>query len=170
MKQLFLFAVLTFSLFSCSGNQKKTEASTSTTFEVDDFLAVADQNVDKTITLVGYVTHTCEHSGKRCFVVGESQTTSIRVEAKGEIDQFTPELIGSKIAITGIIKEQHLDNEYIDGIETEVKQMEKEEDASEEDCAAELSNINDMRQWMKDNNKDFYIIYYMDGQSFEVLE
>jgi len=170
MKQLFLFAVLAFSLFSCSGNQKQAEASTSSTFELDDLLAVADQKVDKTITLVGYVTHTCVHTGKRCFVVGESQTASFRVEAKGEIDQFTPELIGSKLAITGIIKEQHLDREYIDEIETEVKQLEKEGEASEEVCAAELSNINDMRQWMKDHDKDYYIIYYMDGQKFEVLD
>lgn len=170
MKQLFLFAVLAFALLSCSGNKKQADVSNEIqTFELDDLLAAADREVDKTVTLIGLVTHTCKHSGQRCFIVGESQNVSFRVEAKGEIEQFTPELIGSKLAITGILKEQHLSGETIDEMETNAK-LQQQEQGMSESCEAELSNINDMRKWMKDHNKDYYVIYYMDGLKFEVLD
>ena len=31
-------------------------------------------------------------------------------------------------------------------------------------------NINEMREWMKAHNKDYYSIYYMDGERYEVIE
>ena len=169
MKQLVLFAVLASALFSCSGSKKLAEASDSA-FGLDQLIAVADQKVDNTVTVVGYVTHTCKHSGKKCFIVGESQKVSLRVEAQGEIETFSPELVGSKLAITGTLKEQRLSQEYIDEMESAVKLLQVNEEASEEACATELSNISDMRKWMKDNNKDYYVIYYMDGLKFDVLD
>ena len=168
MKQLFVLSVLAFTLFSCSGNKNRAEASVSA-YELDNLLALADREVDKTITVVGYVTHTCKHSGKKCFIVGESQKASLRVEAEGEIETFSADLTGSKLSITGILKEHRLSQEYIDELETDVKQF-QEKGGSAEVCAAELSNINDMRQWMKDHDKDYYVIYYMNGLKFEVLD
>jgi len=180
MKKLFLFAILSAALISCTGSKKQTETSNSNetqtsvsidtppTFELDSLLTVADQEVDKTVTVVGYVTHTCKHSGKRCFIVGEAQDASMRVEAKGEIGGFNRELVGSKLAITGVLKERRLSQDYIAELEKGAK-AKKDEDGSAEDCAAELSNINDMRNWMKEHNKDYYVIYYMDGMDFETL-
>jgi len=168
MKQLFLFTVLAFALFSCSENKKQDVASNETSFQLDDLLAVIDKKVNDTITLVGYVTHTCKHSGMKCFIVGESQATSFQVFAKGEITQFNQELEGSKLAIKGVLKEHHLSKEEIDKNEANVKLL-QEGGAPVEACQAELTNISDMRKWMKDHNKDYYIIYYMDGQSYKVL-
>ena len=167
MKQFFL-AVLALVFFSCSGNRKQADASVPS-FELDNLMAVVEQEVDNTITVAGYVTHTCKHSGKKCFIVGESQKTSLRVEATGEIETFSPELIGSKLAITGVLREYHLGQEYIDEMENSVK-LQQEGGAPAEACAAELSNISDMRQWMKDHDKDYYVIYYMDGLEYEVLD
>lgn len=178
MKQLFVFAVLSLALVACSGNKKQAEASTEVQsievfggeiYELDSLLAVADREVDKTVTVTGYVTHTCKHSGKRCFIVGESHEASMRVEAKGEIGGFNRELVGSKLAINGILKERRLSREYIAEMEKDVN-LKKEEDGAAESCAAELSNIADMRKWMKDHNKDYYVIYYMNGLSFETLD
>ena len=168
MKQLVVFSVLAIALFSCTGSKKQAEASAAT-FELDNLLAVADQKVDETLTVVGYVTHTCKHSGKKCFIVGESQDASLRVEAQGEIETFSSELIGSKLAITGVLKEYQLSEEYINEMEVEVKQLEDEE-GMEEVCASELSNISDMRKWMKDHDKNYFVIYYMDGLTYDVLD
>jgi len=168
MKQLVFLAVLASALLSCSGSQKQAAVS-DTAVELDQLLVVADQKVDNTLTVVGYVTHTCKHAGKKCFIVGESQEVSLRVEAEGEIEAFSAELVGSKLAITGILKEQRLSREYIDEYENDVKQLEGQEGMAET-CAAELSNINDMRKWMADNNKDYYVIYYMDGLTYDVLD
>jgi len=168
MKRLFLFTVVLFALFSCSGNNKQVEASAAT-FELDKLLAVADRNVDSTLTVVGYVTHTCMHSGKKCFIVGESQKISLRIEAQGEIETFSADLVGSKLAITGVLKEEQWSEEDINEYETEMKELENQEGMAET-CAAELSNISEMRQWMKDNGKDYYATYYMDGQKYDVLD
>jgi nitrogen regulatory protein PII len=179
MKQLLVLAAVLLTFVACTGNGKQTEASDEAVqtsgisenafVELDSLLAVADREVDKTITVVGYVTHTCKHSGKRCFIVGESQAASMRVEAKGEIGGFNRELVGSKLAINGILKERRLSQEYIAAMEKDVN-LKKQEDGAAESCAAELSNIADMRKWMKDHNKDYYVIYYMDGLSFETLD
>jgi len=168
MRQFLVLAAFTFAFFSCSGNR---QAGTSvSTFELDNLLVVADQQVDNTITVTGYVTHVCKHSGKKCFIVGESQKTTLRVEAGGEIETFPAELIGSKLSVTGVLKEQRLSQEFIDERENNVLTLKKDGAASEEACAAELGNISEWRQWMKDNNKDYYAIYYMDGLKFEVLD
>ena len=171
MKQLLVFAILSLVMYSCSGNKNKAETSNKdqTSYELDKLLAVADQEVDKTLTVVGYVTHTCVHSGQRCFITGESQEASIRVEAGGEISGFDMKLIGSKLAVTGVLKENRLSQEYIAGMEKDVQLM-KEGGESVEACEAELSNISDMRKWMRDHDKDYYVIYYMDGLNYETLD
>jgi len=171
MKQFFLFFVSVLVLFSCSGGKNKQAEASAVAYGLDNLLAVAEQEVDKTVTVVGYVTHTCKHSGKRCFIVGESQAVSLRVEIdpEGEIEMFTPELIGSKLAITGILKEEHWSEEDINERENNVEQF-RQAGGSSEVCTAELSNISDMRKWMMENNKNYYIIYYMDGLKYELLD
>jgi hypothetical protein len=178
MKPFLLFVVLSVALVACSGN-RKSESPTNETrdsvttetpvYELDKLLEVADTEIDKIVKVVGYVTHTCKHSGKRCFIVGESQQASMRVEAKGEIGGFNRELVGSKLEITGILKERRLSKEYINQMEKDVE-VKKKEDGTAESCAAELSNISDMRKWMRDHGKDYYVIYYMDGLNFMVLD
>jgi len=168
MRQLVLFAALAFALFSCSGNKNQAKTAEKKV-ELDQLLTVAEKNIDATVTVVGYVTHTCKHSGKKCFIVGESQKVSLQVMAEGEIETFSADLVGSKLAITGVLKEHHISEEVINQQEANVKLLENQE-GMEEACAAELANIKDMRQWMKDHGKDHYVMYYMDGQKYEVLD
>ena len=113
MKQFLLFTVLSFALVSCSGNGKQAEVAQDKTFELDNLMLLADQKINDTLTVVGYVTHTCKHSGKKCFIVGESQGISMQILAGGEIESFDAELVGSKLSVTGVIKEYHLSQEAI---------------------------------------------------------
>ncbi|MDR2683293.1 MAG: hypothetical protein LBB64_05420 [Dysgonamonadaceae bacterium] len=178
MKHLFLLTALSVVLFSCNGNKKtesvgKEDVNTSVAeipvFELDDLLLVAEQQLDKTVKVVGNVTHTCKHAGKRCFITGESQQSSMRVEAKGDIGGFNRELVGSKLEITGVLKERRLTKEYIAQMEQDVE-IKKQEDGSAESCDAEQSNINDMRRWMKEHNREYYSIFYLDGLDYISLE
>ena len=175
---LFLVAVL-FLVTGCAN--KKTEQSSSAAIEgttvkeakvypLDELLANAENLLDKTVTVRGSVTHTCVHSGKRCFIVGEDPNVSMRVEAGGEIGGFNRELVGSELAITGVLRELRRTKEFIDQHEKEVNEKAATEDGSAETCAAELSNIQGMRDWMEANGKDFYAIYFMDGESYEVID
>lgn len=178
MKKLMLIASIAFVIVACSHEKKQLQEGenaqktslTSNVYGLDSLLAVADKLVDKDVTVRGFVTHTCKHSGKRCFIVGESQKASLRVEAKGDIGGFNRELIGSELAISGVLKERKLSREYIDQYEKDVNEKKLKEDGSAETCQAELNNIQEMRDWMKSNNKDYYSIYYMDGQNYEVVE
>lgn len=180
MKKLLFIAVAALIAVSCGDKPQQNtnsaeEASTQSdanvpSFELTKLLAEADQLVDKTVIVTGTVTHTCKHSGKRCFIVGEDGKTSFRVEAKGDIGGFNKELVGSDLAIKGTLKERRLTKEYIDQQEKEVNEKKEKEDGSAESCQAELNNINSMKEWMKENGKDYFSIYYMDGQSYEVIE
>ena len=67
------------------------------------------------------------------------------------------------------MKERRLSKEYIDQMEKNVE-VKKQEDGNAESCAAELSNISEMRKWMKERNKDYYVIYYMDGLNYAALD
>ena len=183
MKKLYFFiAALAVSVaFTSCRNSKKQSEKTSTTEQVaqkidaskalyvEEILKNAENEVGKEITLKGFVTHTCKHSGRRCFVMCNDQKTSIRVEARGHIGGFNRELIGSELVIKGILKENKLTKEYIDQAEEELKEKQGKE-SNGETCDAELSNIENMRKWMKENNKDYYSIYFVEGTDYEVVE
>lgn len=179
MKRVVFIVIVSCLMVSC-GN-KKAENSSARTDEVtkseaitqvyplDDLLEVADRFVDKTVTVRGSVTHTCKHSGKKCFIVGENGAVTMRVEAKGAIETFNKELVGSELEITGILKETRMTKEEIDQLEKETNEKMLAKEESEESCQSELDNISQMRDWMKAKNKDHYSVYYMDGQAYEVL-
>jgi len=167
MKKYFLFAafaVFALALTSCSGNKKQAENPIAV-FALDDLLDIAEQKVDETVTVVGFVTHTCRHSGQKCFLVGEAKGITLRVEAEGEIEGFTPDLVGSRLAITGIIREEHLSEEFINEYENNVRLRQEEGEL----CEAEAGNINEWRNWMRERNKNYYAIYYMDGLKYEQM-
>jgi hypothetical protein len=179
MKKLLFFAFALATLASCGNKKAQQEVATeekievttdARTYKLDELLADAEQLVNKTVTVRGFVTHTCKHSGKRCFIVGDDQKTTLRVEAKGEIGGFNRELIGSELAITGVVKERRISKEYLDQYEKDVNEKKAKEDGSAEQCEHELSNIKGIREWMKDHNKDHYSTYYMDGERYDVIE
>ena len=166
MKQIFLL-VVAFALFSCN---MQRSASLDDALELDNLLLLADQNLNDTVTVIGHVIHTCKHSGQKCFIVGESQKISLRVEAGEKIGGFSADLEGSKLAITGVLKAQTMiSRESIDEQESEAKEMQHHE-GMEEVCATQLQNIAEMRAWMEEHNKDYYAVYYMDGLTYEVLD
>lgn len=178
MKKILTLVMVSCLLISC-GNKKTEQTNgaeatksemTTEVYKLDDLLANADQLIGQTVKVRGSVTHTCAHSGKRCFIVGDNENVTMRIEAKGEIESFNKELIGSELEVTGILQENQLSKEYIDQMEKDTEAKMTEEDGSAETCEAELSNINDMREWMKANNKDHYSIYYLDGQKYDIVD
>ena len=106
MKKILFLAAALLTMAACNnksaeqqraGQEENVEAHASEVpvYKLDSLLKVADRMVDQTVTVRGFVTHTCKHSGKRCFIVGDDPNTSFRVEAGGEIGGFNRELTGS---------------------------------------------------------------------------
>jgi hypothetical protein len=179
MKQLVaVFAVLSLvAAVSCNSKvQKKSAASAAkstvvqTVYDVDSLLSIAESNVNKPVNIRGFVTHTCKHAGKRCFLTGEHKLYSVRVEAKGEIGGFNRELVGSQLLVSGTLKERRLSQAEISNLEADVKERLGKDAGSEETCAAELASISQMQNWMKEHGKDYYATYYVDGLNYEVLD
>lgn len=165
---------MAFAFFAVSCNnvgQKQNNSDSTQTgsvvFDADSLYAVAESLIDEPVAVRGYVTHTCKHSGKRCFLTGEGQQYSIRVEAKGEIGSFDKELEGSQLEVNGILRERRLTEVEIAEMEGNVNERLEKEEASAESCEAELANINEMKEWMKTQGKDYYSIYYIDGVNYE---
>ena len=180
MKNLIYIFITLAVLAGCMSNQKKKDQNSETktksenilaTYTPEEILALGDSLKDVKVILKGRITHTCKHSGARCFVVGDDNPElSIRVEAKGNIGGFNRELSGCEIKIEGIVRENRLTEEYINQYEEAVREHSLKEDGTAETCDAEFKNIEAMRKWMKDNNKNYYSTYYMDGMEYEVIE
>lgn len=164
---LFIILILA---FSACNNSSKTKVETKTV-NVAELLNIIDQNIDKEIYVTGTVNHVCSHSGRRAFLIDETGEYSIRIEAAGEIENFGKDLIGATLKVKCILKEERMTPQEIDEWEAEIIEKHPEQAAAEgEHCSAEMSNVKSMRQWMKDNNKDYYAIYYAEGVSYEVVE
>ncbi len=174
---LILFVAATFG--ACNNTASKTTVSetadsTSTgisfagvkTFTIEQLLAEAENYVNKPVKVSGFVLHTCKHSGRRCFIANPDQTLTLRVEAKGKIGGFNRELVSSTIEVDGILRERRLSNEEIDNMEKAIAEKRIKDDGSEDACNAETTNVKRMRAWMKDHGKDYYALYYIDGNDF----
>ncbi|MGQ1889556.1 OB-fold nucleic acid binding domain-containing protein [Thermophagus sp. OGC60D27] len=185
MKQLFFLLASILMLTGCVSSGRKSDnknvenrdavdksssVNVAMAVNVDQLMDKATDNVDKEVTVKGVVTHVCKHSGKRCFLKDESGKTSIRVEAKGEIGGFNSELNGTRMVVKGFVREKRLSEEYINQWEQKTIEQKEKAEIDENQCSAELANIEEMRDWMKANNKNFYSIFYLDGINYEVID
>ena len=160
-----LFVILT---TACGSNKKTIEDKS---VDVAQLLSIIDQNIDQEMIVKGTVNHVCSHSGRRCFLIDSTGEYSIRVEATGTIESFSKEIMGTEISVKGILREERLTSDEIEKMEADVQEKHPEDNENNgENCSAEMANIHKMRQWMKDHNKDYYAIYYVDGLSYEVAK
>jgi hypothetical protein len=171
MKQLCLLAI-SLIMLSCNSVQKEkseTKKVTQTALTIEQVMQTAADNVGNEVHFKGTVNHVCAHSGKRCILKTSDGKLSIRVEATGKLEGFSKELAGNDLIVKGILREKKLDANYIDKWEADVKAKHADE-ASGEHCSSEMANIKEMRDWMKENNKDYYAIYFVDGTAYEIVE
>ncbi|PXX99146.1 hypothetical protein DF185_14815 [Marinifilum breve] len=174
MKYLSLLAMCIMML-SCNSVQKeKTENKEvaqikQAALSIEQVMQTAADNVGKEVYFQGTVNHVCAHSGKRCILKTADGKLSIRVEATGKLEGFTKELAGNDLIVTGTLREKRLEPSYIDKLEADIKAKQFDEEEGEH-CSSEMANIKEMRDWMKENNKDYYAIYYVDGTAYEIVE
>ncbi|RHS00416.1 hypothetical protein DWW23_02715 [Parabacteroides sp. AF14-59] len=183
-KYLSLSLCLAFCLTACNSNNKQSaqkeeksccEASAAkaiaTAYTPEKLMKDGSSLVDKEIALKGFVTHVCKHAGKKCFLSGEDGSDiSIQIMAGGDIASFDKELIGSEIEVKGVVKEHRITKDAIDKQETAVKEEMEKEGCEMERCDAVMKNVNQMKEWMADNSKDYYPVYYVNGDHYEVVE
>ena len=175
MKKLIFTAFVALSvLVSCNQINKKQVLKKENGKEhaaktIAQIMETAEQNVGKEVYFEGMVKHVCAHSGRRAILLDETGKLSLRVEATGDIKGFNRELSGSTIAVKGTLQENRLSEKFINDWEAKVKAKEDAEEGGEH-CASEMTNINQMREWMKKENRNFYSVYFVNGTSYEIVE
>lgn len=157
----------------CASKSDKTIAAPTNKaiiITMADFNAKAESLLNQNVSIKGWVSHICSHSGRKCFITNKDESIKIRVEAKGEINGFEKELAGSEINVMGVVRINKITAEFISQWEAKVKAKVKDIEEGGKHCASEIGNINKMKTWMADNKKDFYPIYFIDGMSYEEIK
>lgn len=156
MKRILSLLAVLVVLVACN-NQKKatsesqgyqTSSTALATYSLDSLLTVVDELADQKVVVRGHVTHVCKHSGKKCFIIGNNQEVTLRIESGAGFEGFDQELVGSEIAITGVVKKLRLSQEEVE--------EHAHEEGKEEACATELSNKNEM--------------FYVEAESYEAID
>lgn len=184
---------LTLSTTSCGNKQKSadaasttaTEQTASSALEIDSLLANAESLAGKEVTIEGVCTHTCKHGAKKIFLMGSDDTQTIRVEA-GTLGAFDAKCVNSIVRVTGTLKEQRIDEAYLQNWEAQLKaQATEKHGTGEAGCSTEKKargetantpedRIADFRAKIADrkekSGKDYLSFYFMEATSYEVQE
>ena len=176
----FLTMAMALTFVSCQGNQKKVQAEEAkaevkveaAVLTPEKVMAEGATLVGKEVSIKGTVNHVCRHGGKKCRLAGTTEGAWVQVMARGEIKEFAKELIGSEIVVKGTVKERKITKEMVAEQEKAAKSaMEKAETKEAKHmCSHSMGNVEKMKQWMADNNKDYYAVYFVEGVSFEKVQ
>ena len=174
---------------SCGNKQQKsaseatTEQAASSALEIDSLLANAENLAGQEVTIEGVCTHACKHGAKKIFLMGSDDTQVIRVEA-GTLGALDPKCVNSIVRVTGTLKEQRIDEAYLQNWEAQLKAQAAEKHGtgeagcdSEKKARGETANspearIADFRAKIADRKaetgKEYLSFYFMEANSYEV--
>ena len=174
---------------SCGNKQQKsssdttTEQTTSSALEIDSLLANAESLAGQEVTIEGVCTHTCKHGARKIFLMGSDDTQVIRVEA-GTLGAFDPKCVNSIVRVTGTLKEQRIDEAYLQNWEAQLKAQaaekhgtgeagcDTEKKARGETASTPEARIADFRAKIADrkanSGKEYLSFYFMEANSYEV--
>lgn len=181
-KKLFLFTIpCIFLLASCNQGTKvaETPKADTATLAVLTFFDTAVNYVGKTIRIEGTVIHTCKHGGKRMFLVDGNDSIRVEVTTGNNIPKFDESLIGSRVKVLGLLKEERVDAKYLNEWEAEVMKPEETQSTGihtgakgHEDRGTQekLDEINSLRSDLKNSGKDHLSFFSVEAISYTVAK
>ena len=181
------FIYLIFSA-SCSNSGAKNGTSQDEVqeqVEIDSLLDNAELFLGKVITIQGVCTHSCKHGAKKIFLMGSDDSKTIRVEA-GSLGSFDTKCLKHVVSVTGILREERIDEEYLkrweaavernggeahgnaeSGCETEKKARGETASTTSDRIAAFREKI---EQRIASEGKDYLSFYYFEASAYEIEE
>ena len=161
---------------SCGNSNKqsqseKTELAAPAALSVDNLLAHADSLANREVTIEGICTHTCKHGATKIFLMGSDDTKTIRVEA-GPLGSFDTKCINAIVTVTGTLKEQRVDEAYLQNWESKLKaQTEKSHGETANTPEARIADFRaKIAERKAATGKDYLSFYYMEASSYEIAE
>ena len=178
----YFFILFILAVAACStgnqGNDKKTSIDT-VKVNVASFLSQADTLVNKPVIIEGTVLHTCKHGGKRMFLVDGNDSVSVEVTAGEKITKFDESLIGGRVRVTGLLKEERIDTKFLNEWENEVKKPGENHNVGvhtgakgheDQDANDKLEQIKAYREELKSSGKDHLSFYSIEAGKFEEIK
>jgi hypothetical protein len=179
---LYAFILLALIGTSCgTGNNQDADKTKADTAKVTvmSFLKQADSLVDKPVVIEGTVLHTCKHSGKRMFLVDGNDSVSVEVTAGESITKFDESLVGSRVWVAGILREERIDTKYLNDWENEVRKPAENHEAGvhtgakgheDQGMQEKLNQINELRAELKNSGKDHLSNFSIEATKFRELK
>jgi hypothetical protein len=182
VNKLFLFVVLCIILLaSCNQGPKVAEATKAdtVTMAVKSFIDSAGKYVEKPVRITGTVLHTCKHGGKRMFLADGSDSVTVEVTTGPNIPKFDESLIGSRVKLLGVLKEERVDAKYLNEWEAQAKKDADDHNTGlhtaakgheDQGTKETLDQINSLRDDLKNSGKDHLSFYSVEAISFSVIK
>lgn len=168
-------------LASCNGGSGNAETPKADTvfLAVRTFTDSAEKYSGKPMWIEGTVFHTCKHGGKRMFLVDGTDSIRVEVTTGNNIPKFDESLIGSRVKVLGILKEERVDNKYLNEWEAEVKKPVENHNAGlhsgargheDKDTQDKLDEINSLREDLKKSGKDHLSFFSVEAISYTIVK
>lgn len=187
---LSLISIMAFT--SCTGNKKTADADTDTDtmptiLTVDKIMEIAEQEVGNVVFIEGVCTHICSHGGRKLFLMGNDDSTIIRVESNNDIGAFKSECENSIVQVKGTLREERIDEAYIAKMETDLAEGTAEDhgDGEEGGCETEqkaegIDTVTDeagrienfkarIAERMETEGKNYLSFYYIEAEEYTIL-
>ena len=196
--RVLLFAAIaatTFTFVACGNKQAKTNETAaveqSGAMEIDSLLANAETlavgnaepRAAKAVTIEGVCTHACKHGATKIFLMGSDDTQMIRVEA-GKLGSFDTKCVNSIVRVNGTLKEQRVDEAYLQQWEAQLKAANAEKHgeseggcSSEKKARGETANTPEKRiadfraqiaKRQAESGKPYLSFYYLEATDYEI--
>ena len=182
-----LFVAACFTMMSCGGGKKQAQNAEEVAMSIDEVMEKAADLVEQTVVIEGVCTHTCSHGAKKMFLVGSDDSKTLRIEA-GELGAFDTKVVNNVVTVKGIIKEERIDEAYLQDWEARLKAQTEEKHGTgdgeggcdtEKNARGETANttegrIADFRAKIaaekEATGKEYLAFYHVVANSYEINE
>lgn len=166
MKNLAYVLICMILLTSCKNESKQAESIDQDQTEkvaeapliaIADFDKKAGEFVSKEVKVKGIVDHVCKHGGKKLLLVTDDGNVHVTSDSR-----FEEELVGSEIALNGVVAEERIDEAYLLKMEEDNIKSHSEGQSSDEQFEAKKEHIQQYRDQMKTNKTDHISNYSLE--------
>ena len=178
-KKIFCLFILSALIISACNNGTKNDGAKTNADTVKvtvlTFEKQADKFVNKPVFIEGTVLHICKHGGERLFLADGNDSITVEVTAGPKMTRFEESMIGSKIRITGMLKEERIDAKYLNEWEAEIKKPQENHNVGihtgtkgheDEGVKEKLEQIAALRDELKKSGKDHLSNFSIEASKF----
>ena len=185
MKNLInLFMSFVVGMLLCYTPNTVAAGSDTKVFTVEQLSEKADSLLGERVAIQGFCVHVCGKAGGKIFLIGDNERKRFRVQATKECS-FSNDCLNSELSVTGILKEDRLDEAFLLNWEASVAKEEEENDHEHEhsnctghgdkaeaerpDDATRIAQLRDaISKRTAKEGKAYVSFYYIDAEEYQL--